>query len=458
MYFRKNALESRECQEKDAFVFQRKRKKKLSDFLGGNVLEFALGIGTAIVAGLLMTRLGNKLNLPDVTAYLIAGLILGPCCLGLLKIPGLGFHTFEDVEILSPFNDVALGFIAFAIGSEFRITQLRKTGHAAVIIGVLQAVITTLLVDLVLFGVHLIFPEVITVADALILGAIAAATAPAATLMVVRQYKAKGDVTSTLLPVVALDDAVGLILFALSYGIATNLSSGGTSDVVTLFGGPILEIVFSIGIGALIGWVLTHVARIFHSNRNRISLIVGFIILGVTISSMEFNVFGIEFELSSLLVNMMLGTVFCNCCKHSEDLMDRADRWSAPLLTLFFVLSGAELNIFTFGNIPVLLIGLIYITTRCVGKYIGAAISSKIAHSPAMVQKWLGITLFPQAGVALGMAATVAARMGAEGALIRNIVLLGVMVYELLGPSLTKYALTKAGEIKPKNQRQAIAE
>lgn len=421
-------------------------------------MEFALGIGTAIVAGLLMTRLGNKLNLPDVTAYLIAGLILGPCCLGLLKIPGLGFHTFEDVEILSPFNDVALGFIAFAIGSEFRITQLRKTGHAAVIIGVLQAVITTLLVDVVLFGVHLVFPEVITVADALILGAIAAATAPAATLMVVRQYKAKGDVTSTLLPVVALDDAVGLVLFALSYGIAINLSSGGTSDVVTLFGGPIFEIVFSIGIGALIGWVLTHVARIFHSNRNRISLIVGFIILGVTISSMEFNVFGIEFELSSLLVNMMLGTVFCNCCKHSEDLMDRADRWSAPLLTLFFVLSGAELNIFTFGNIPVLLIGLIYILTRCVGKYCGAAISSKIAHSPANVQKWLGITLFPQAGVALGMAATVAARMGAEGALIRNIVLLGVMVYELLGPSLTKYALTKAGEIKPKNRVQAVTE
>lgn len=412
-------------------------------------MEFALSIGSALIAGLLMTRLGNKLNLPDVTAYLIAGLILGPCCLGMLGIPGIGFHTFEDVEILSPFNDVALGFIAFAIGSEFRISQLKKTGHAAVIIGIFQAVITTLLVDVVLLGVHLVFPEIITVADALILGAIASATAPAATLMVVRQYKAKGEVTSTLLPVVALDDAVGLMLFALSYGIATNLSTGGTSDMGTLFGGPILEIVFSLGIGAIIGWVLTHIARIFHSNRNRISLIVGFIIMGVTISSLKFNVFGIEFGLSSLLVNMMLGTVFCNCCKHSADLMDRADRWSAPLLTLFFVLSGAELNIFTFTNLPVLLIGVIYIITRCAGKYFGAAISSKMAHSPAVVQKWLGITLFPQAGVALGMAATVAARMGAEGDMIRNIVLLGVLVYELAGPSLTKYALTKAGEIKP---------
>ncbi|MGM9960071.1 MAG: cation:proton antiporter [Allobaculum sp.] len=413
-------------------------------------MEFALSIGTALLAGLLLTRLGNKFRLPDVTSYLIAGLILGPCCLGMLGIPGFGFNSFEEVEALSPFNDVALGFIAFAIGSEFRISHLRKTGHAAVIIGIFQAVITTIIVDLVLFGVHLVFPDTIKLADVLILGAIAAATAPAATLMVVRQYKAEGEVTSTLLPVVALDDAVGLMLFALSYGIATNLGSDAASDMGVLFGSPLLEIVCSLLIGAIIGWILTHVARIFHSNRNRISLIVGFIILGVTISSMHFNLFGIDFGLSSLLVNMMLGTVFCNCCKHSADLMDRADRWSAPLLTLFFVLSGAELDLFQFGNLEVLLIGVIYITARCAGKYFGAAISSKAAHSPALVQKWLGITLFPQAGVALGMAATVGARMGAEGALIRNIVLLGVMVYELTGPSLTKFALTKAGEIKPK--------
>lgn len=413
-------------------------------------MEFALSIGTALLAGLLLTRLGNKFRLPDVTSYLIAGLILGPCCLGMLGIPGFGFNSFEEVEALSPFNDVALGFIAFAIGSEFRVSHLRKTGHAAVIIGIFQAVITTIIVDLVLFGVHLVFPDTIKLADVLILGAIAAATAPAATLMVVRQYKAEGEVTSTLLPVVALDDAVGLMLFALSYGIATNLGSDAASDMGVLFGSPLLEIVCSLLIGAIIGWILTHVARIFHSNRNRISLIVGFIILGVTISSMHFNLFGIDFGLSSLLVNMMLGTVFCNCCKHSADLMDRADRWSAPLLTLFFVLSGAELDLFQFGNLEVLLIGVIYIAARCAGKYFGAAISSKAAHSPALVQKWLGITLFPQAGVALGMAATVGARMGAEGALIRNIVLLGVMVYELTGPSLTKFALTKAGEIKPK--------
>lgn len=420
-------------------------------------MNYALSVAFAILLGLLMTRLGNKFKLPDVTSYLVAGLLLGPCLLGALNIPGLGFHTFADVEVLSPFNDVALGFIAFAIGSEFRLSHLKETGHAAVIIGIFQACFTTLVVDAVLFGIHLVFPDTLNISDVLILGAIAAATAPAATLMVVRQYKAKGQVTSTLLPVVALDDAVGLVLFAASYGIAMNLKDGASADFITLMAGPFLEITCSLLIGGILGWLLTRTARIFHSNRNRISLITTFIIFGVTISTIEFHAFGFEFSLSALLVNMMIGTVFCNCCKKSADLMDRADRWSAPLMTLFFVLSGAELNLGLFTNLSVVIVGAVYIISRCVGKYFGASISSKIAHTPPEVQKWLGITLFPQAGVALGMAATVAQRMGAEGNLIRSIVLLGVMIYELLGPSLTKYALTQAGEIQPKSKQSALA-
>lgn len=413
-------------------------------------MNYTLSIATAVMAGLLLTRIGNKFKLPDVTSYLIAGVILGPCVLGLLGIPGIGFHTFEDVEALSEYNSVALGFIAFAIGSEFRLSHLRQTGRQAVIIGILQAVITTLVVDLILFVVHLFVPDLLSVSDVLVLGAIAAATAPAATLMVVRQYKAKGEVTSTLLPVVALDDAVGLVLFTISFGIAMQLRSAEEASMVNLFVEPICEIVFSVIIGAILGWCLTHIARIFHSNRNRISLIVGFILLGVTISTVTFHIGSLSFGLSSLLVNMMLGTVFCNCCRSSEDLMNRADRWSAPLMTLFFVLSGAELNLFAFQNVIVLAIGLIYIISRCLGKYYGARISSTIAHSSKNVRKWLGITLFPQAGVALGMAATVGARMGADGMMIRNVVLFGVMIYELLGPSLTKYTLIQAGEIKPK--------
>lgn len=422
----------------------------------GLFLNYTLSIATAVLAGLLLTRLGNKFKLPDVTSYLIAGVLLGPCVIGLLQIPGIGFHSFEDVEALADYNAAALGFIAFAIGSEFRLSHIRQTGRAAVIIGILQAVITTAVVDLVLLGVHVLFPDVLSIPDAIVLGAIAAATAPAATLMVVRQYKAKGEVTSTLLPVVALDDAVGLILFTISFGIAMQLRSAEGANMISLFVEPLCEIGFSLIIGGILGWCLTHIARIFHSNRNRISLIVGFILLGVTISTMQFHIGPLEFGLSSLLINMMLGTVFCNCCKSSEDLMNRADRWSAPLMTLFFVLSGAELNIYAFGNGMVLLVGVVYIISRCVGKYYGAQISAKLARSSAMVQKWLGITLFPQAGVALGMTATVAARMGDDGIMIRNVVLFGVLIYEMLGPSLTKYALTKAGEITPPESKTQV--
>lgn len=413
-------------------------------------MDLALNVAISLMAGLFLTRLGNKLSLPDVTCYLVAGLLLGPCVVGMLQIPGIGFHSFEDVELLNPFCSVALGFIAFAIGSEFRLSHLRQTGRRAVVIGIFQAVFTTITVDLILLGVMFLFPGILTIADVLILGAIASATAPAATLMVVRQYKAQGELTNTLLPVVALDDGVGLVLFALSYGIAEHLTSGGQVNVAELAAAPFLEITSSLIVGAALGWLLTHTARMFHSNRNRVTLIVSFIMLSVILSSQDYSLWGIDFSLSSLLVNMMLGTVFCNCCKSSEDLMYRADRWSAPLMTLFFVLSGAELNLFAFGNPGVLMVGVVYIVSRCVGKYYGARISCSVTHSSRPVKRFLGITLFPQAGVALGMAATVAQRMGSEGEMIRNVVLFGVLIYEIVGPSLTKWALTRAGEIKPK--------
>lgn len=414
-------------------------------------MSYPLSIGFAVIAGLLMTRLGNKLKLPDVTSYLITGVLLGPCVLGLLGMEGIGFTSFEFVEGLSWFSNLALGFIAFAIGSEFRLSELKKTGSAAVTIGIIQAVFTTLVVDLVMVAVHVMFPHSLTLADAIVLGAIASATAPAATLMVVRQYKAHGDVTSTLLPVVALDDAVGLILFAISFGIAQALNSGAVSMFNVLVA-PLLEIVFSLILGVILGYGLTHMARRFHSRRNRISMIVGYLVLSTALCTIKFELGSAEVGFSALLVNMMLGTVFCNCCKSSADLMDRADQWSAPFMVLFFVLSGAELNIFTLANPIVLIICVLYIVSRCLGKYYGARYSSKITHSPAMVQKYLGITLFPQAGVALGMASQVGAQMGPDGQLIRDVVLSSVLVYEIIGPSLTKWALTKAGEIHAKSE------
>ena len=410
-------------------------------------MQTLLLIAVALFAGLLMTRLFVKLHLPDVTAYLVAGILIGPCVLGRLGLPGLGFSTSEQVDSLSMISDVALGFIAFAIGHEFRLSALKQTGKQAVIIGILQAVFTTVCVDIALVALHFIMPDLLPMPVAITLGAIAAATAPAATLMVVRQYKAKGPVTDVLLPVVALDDAVGLVIFAVSFGIAQSMKNG-TTHVAALIIEPLAEVVLSLVLGSAVGFGLTALERYFHSHRNRNALIVGSVILTVALSQLKLDVGPFTFGFSSLLVCMMLGTVFCNLCPLSEELMLQADRWSGPAITLFFVLSGAELQFQVFSQPSVILIGLIYIAARSIGKYFGAQWSSRLAKSPETVRKYLGITLLPQAGVALGMCATAARVMGAEGTLIRNIVLFSVLIYELIGPSLTKMALTKAGDIQ----------
>ena len=422
-------------------------------------MEILLMISVALFAGLMMTRLMNIFRLPDVTAYLVAGVLIGPCVLGRLGINGIGFTSFEAVDSLGLISDVALGFIAFAIGHEFRLSALKETGKQAVIIGILQAVITTALVDVVLVTIHFMKPELLSLPAAITLGAIAAATAPAATLMVVRQYKAHGPVTDVLLPVVALDDAVGLAIFAVSFGAAQSMQNSN-ADALSLIVEPVLEIVFSLALGTIVGLFLTWIERYFHSNRNRIALITGSLILTVALSRLTFDIGRFHVGFSSLLVCMMLGTVFCNLCPLSEELMNSADKWSNPVLILFFVLSGAALQFQVFGSIAVILIGVIYILARSVGKYVGAKISANIAKSPEVVKKYLGITLLPQAGVALGMCTTAARVLGSDGNLIRNIILFAVLVYELIGPTLTKIALTKAGDIteipgEVKNRRQA---
>lgn len=410
-----------------------------------------LNISVALVVGLLMTRLFKRFHLPDVTAYLIAGVLLGPCLIGRLGIPGIGFNTFEQVEVLQPISDVALGFIAFAIGSEFRLSSLKTTGKAAVIVGIFQAFTATLLVDIALLALHGVLGDSLPVSAAITLGAIAAATAPAATLMVVRQYKAKGPVTDILLPVVALDDAVGLIIFAVSFGAAQAMTTSHAS-VMSIAVAPLVEILISLALGALLGWVLTYMENWFLSRRNRVAVIAGFVILAVALSMLEFTVGELHIKFSSLLVCMMLGTVFCNACPNSDDLMQRADRWSAPLLVLFFVISGAELRLDLFKDLTIVGIGVVYIIARSIGKYVGAWGSSRFAHCSPEIQKYLGITLLPQAGVALGMASQVGA-LGDIGTTIRSIVLFGVLIYELIGPTLTKMALTAAGDIKPEGRK-----
>ena len=413
-------------------------------------MQILLSLSVAILAGLLMTRLAKPLGLPSVTAYLVAGVLIGPFCLGRLGIEGLGFTSMTEVDRLSLVSDVALGFIAFSIGNEFRLSQLRQTGKQATVIGIVQALSATVLVDLALLLFHLLFPQLLNVEQAITLGAIATATAPAATLMVVRQYKAKGPLTDLLLPIVALDDAVGLVVFAVSFGIAKAMHVG-SFDLVSILVNPIEEIVLSLGLGALLGAILTKIEKLFNSNTNRLNMTIAFVFLTVSLAKLEFQIGPVTVGFSSLLVCMMLGTMFCNLCPLSDELMGKADRWTSPLFALFFVLSGAELELDVFANLMIVLLGLLYIVARSAGKYLGAYLSARALGCSRSVYHNLGITLLPQAGVALGMCVT-ARELGEAGELICNITLFAILIYELVGPMLTKQALQRAGDIQPMSE------
>ncbi len=412
-------------------------------------MNILISLAIAILVGLALARILEKFKIPAVTAYLIAGIIVGPYCLGSLKIEGLGFTSAEEVEELDLISDVALGFIAFSIGNEFRLESLKKTGKQAMIVGIGQAVVTTIVVDcclLVLAGFGLL-----TTAQAITLGAIATATAPAATLMVVKQYHAEGKTVDLLLPIVALDDAVGLIVFAVSFGIAKALSSG-VVDIFSIIVNPLIEIVISLLTGALLGFLLSideeKMYRKYVNKNQKVSILIAFVFLAVGISKLDINIGRVEISFSSLLVCMMTGTVFCNLYYDSGYLMKKVDDWTTGLLALFFVISGAELELSVFTNQVAIICGLVYIISRCIGKYYGCLVSCKISKVDSKVSRYLGITLFPQAGVALGMVVT-AKTLGEEGNLIANITLFAILVYELVGPLLTKNALIKAGDIKP---------
>ncbi len=416
-------------------------------------MEILLSLSVALLAGLVLSRLAKLAKLPAVTAYLIAGILIGPYLLGRLGVPGLGFNSMADVKGLSLISDVALGFIAFSIGNEFRLSQLKKTGKQATVIGIVQAVVATLVVDAALIGLHFAMPNKLSLPAAITLGAIASATAPAATLMVVKQYKSKGPLTDILLPIVALDDAVGLVLFAVSFGISKALISGSI-DPISIIAEPLLEVILSLALGAAMGFLFNLTEKVFHSRSKRLSVSVAFVFLTVAISMLNFTVFGVHIAFSPLLTCMMLGTVFCNVCDLSEELMDRVDRWTAPLFILFFVISGAELELSVFTDWAIVVIGIVYIIARSAGKYTGAFGSAKATKCDNNIVKYLGITLLPQAGVALGMAIK-AESLGPDGKIVANITLFAVLIYEIFGPLLTKISLQKAGEIKPEGKVSA---
>ena len=420
-------------------------------------MQMLLSLSIAMFAGLMLSRVAKIVKLPAVTAYLVAGILVGPYVLGAFGVPGLGFTDMDDIHHYKILSEVALGFIAFSIGNEFRLSQLKKIGKQATVIGIVQAVAATILVDAALIGLHFIIPDKLPLESAIVLGAVASATAPAATLMVVKQYKAKGPLTNILLPIVALDDAVGLVLFAVSFGIAKALMSGHV-DLISVVLEPILEVVLSLVLGAVMGFLFNYFEQFFHSRSKRMAMSVTFLFLTVALSMVQFHIGPVHVSFSSLLVCMMLGTVFCNVCDFSEELMDRIDRWSAPLLILFFVISGAELELSIFGDLTIVFIGLVYIVMRSCGKYFGARFSAESVKCDPNIVKYLGITLLPQAGVALGMAlkAKELDTTGtAVGTVVANITLFSVLIYELVGPYLTKISLLKAGEIKPEGKVSA---
>lgn len=406
-------------------------------------MNILLSICIALFAGLLMTRLMKIIGLPNVTGYLIIGIVLGPCCFKIINQNDIN-------NVFSVITDVALAFIAFSIGVEFKISSFKHIGKNIFVITLFQALVTAFLVDAVLITLALT-TDILPLPVAICLGAIATATAPAATLMVVRQYKAHGPVTETLLPVVALDDAVGLMVFSVSIAVAKVFASGTPLTFYAVILEPLLEIFLSLAIGSALGALLSLGMRIFASRANRLCLCIATVMAGCGITMIE------GLSLSSLLVCMMIGAIYCNTFKGADVIMEQCDRWTTPLFILFFIVSGANLDIFNIVNVGI--VGIIYIVVRSVGKYSGAMFGSFVAKAPKTVTKYLGLTLFPQAGVAIGMAAICSRQLPAEiGSAIVTVVLCATLVYELIGPVITKIALSAAGEIekKPKKQKTAL--
>ena len=394
-------------------------------------MNVLLALSIAMAVGLLMSRFIRLIHLPNVTAYLIAGLLVGPYVLNVLS-PALN----SELAIIS---DVALGFIAYSIGSEFKLTYLKEIGVKPMVITLFEGCTASLFV----FATLLVMGQPLPLC--LALGAIAAATAPAATLMVVRQYKANGPVTKMLLPVVAMDDALGLMLYAVMMAIARTIERGTALTVTTLLLKPLGEIVGSLALGVALGLVLVYVLRFFHSRGNKLALTIMMVFAAVGLSSM--------WGLSSLLVCMMLGATMVNLCPQSNVMLEQCDRFTPPLFLLFFVLSGANLDLSVLPTVG--MVGVAYVLARALGKSLGGTMGAVVEKCDPNIVKYLGLTLIPQAGVAIGMARMSMTALPEYGAVINAVVLSGTLIYELTGPVITKIALTRAGEIKSEKKLAA---
>ncbi len=430
-------------------------------------MDFSIFLYVAILllAGLLSTRIMKLLKLPNVTGYIITGIIMGPFVFGVFfnnfTYEGITSSViYQYVDKIKWVSTVALGFIAFSIGTSFKTTVLKAVGKKVLVITVLEALGGSLFVILILLIAHFIFPQYVPIELVLTLGAIASATAPAATLMVIKQYRARGPLVDTLLPVVALDDAVALILFAILFQIATAIGSGGEFNLYNMLAKPLIEIAISIAIGAVLGLFISGINKIFKSRNNKLVLCIFTVFASAGLYFLFKQPYMGGFELSSLLTCMVAGALFTNLAKDSGRTLDVLDRFTSPIYMMFFVISGASLDLSIFTNktgLIAAIIAIIYLLFRVVGKWLGAFTGASISKSEPQVKKYLGFTLIPQAGVAIGLATNASALFSANpqtheiGALIIAIILTSTLIYELIGPLVSKWALNKAGEI-PKEE------
>lgn len=419
-----------------------------------------LCIALALLVGLLSSRLMKFLRLPNVTGYLISGIIFGPFLLG-KYIGGWNIDPASPTNLnaVKWISEIALGFIAFTIGCSFKYSSLKAVGKRIVIITIFEALGGAIATIGALFVVYIFMRDVLPVSIILTLGAIACATAPAATLMVIKQYKARGPLVDTLIPVVAFDDAVALIAFSILFSISKAIASSSSISIMGIIVVPLIEIIASLALGAVLGFIISFGCRFFKSRANRMIMVIASILIVVGLSmlatSQGWKLWGEDFSFSSLLSCMMIGAIFINFRSDAQRTIERIDQFTPPLYMLFFVISGASLDITIFASDNakvVIIVALIYIIFRCLGKWTGAYTSSKITKAEPSVQKYLGFTLFPQAGVAIGLATNASQSLADTGlanesSLILAVILSATIVYELCGPLITKIALYKAGEI-----------
>ncbi len=382
-------------------------------------------IALAMLAGLGMTRITRLVHLPNVTAYLIGGVLIGPYVLNLLQ-----GDTLSSFGVIT---ECALGFIAFSIGDEFKIENLKAIGSSALIITLFEsvlAVVCTMSITLLLG-----FEPIVCI----MLGALSASTAPAATLLIVRQYKAHGPLTNMLLPVVAADDATGLIAYSICVSIAQGMVNHEAFSVAGTVFMPLVKIIGALFLGGALGIVLALSHRFFRSHTNRMSLCIAAVTLGVGLADM--------LGLSNLLLCMALGAVYVNVWTDSNRILGCIDDWTYPLFMLFFVISGAQLNLSALPKVG--LIGIVYIFARFGGKYFGAWFGSSLTHQPKVIRENIGWALMPQAGVAIGMATMALKQLPLEySQVIQTVILSATLIYEIVGPLATKTALQRAGEIQ----------